>query len=478
MYTLSSKLRLFSIIFMVVGLIGIVVGFITTPNTEAEIKEMMAAHDSHGGHQEEEHSEQSVQQNIVDHESESSDQEAAGHREQSAHLNTVGHEGESSAHGDAGHAETSHGDSHMEHTLHQYINKPWSALYIAAFFFFMISLGALAFYAIQYAAQAGWSPLLLRVMEGITAYLLPGGVIVFVILAITGFTHWNHLFVWMDPEVVAGDKLLQGKESYLNVPFFLIRAAIFITGWSLYRHFARKYSLKQDDADDNYWHKKSFKGAAIFLVFFIVTESIMSWDWIMSVDPHWFSTLFGWYVFAGMMVCAITVMAMITIYLKSRGYLLEVNDSHIHDLAKFMFGFSIFWTYLWFSQFMLIWYSNIPEEVTYFITRIEDYKLPFFGMIVMNFIFPVLLLMNSDYKRINWFVIMAGIIILAGHYIDVFVMIMPATVGESWFIGIPEISSMLFFLGLFLFIVFSALTKAPLVPKRNPLIGESKHFHY
>jgi Ni/Fe-hydrogenase subunit HybB-like protein len=114
-----------------------------------------------------------------------------------------------------------------------------------------------------------------------------------------------------------------------------------------------------------------------------------------------------------------------------------------------MFGISIFWTYLWFSQFMLIWYSNIPEEVTYYITRIEYYKIPFFGMVVMNFVFPLLLLMNSDYKRIPWFVVMAGIVILCGHYLDVFNMIMPATVVDRWYIGIPEIGSILLFGGLF-----------------------------
>ena len=179
-----------------------------------------------------------------------------------------------------------------------------------------------------------------------------------------------------------------------------------------------------------------------------------------------------------MFVSGITVIAMITIYLKSKGLLEFVNDSHIHDLAKFMFAISIFWTYLWFSQFMLIWYSNIPEEVTYFVTRIEDYKLPFFGMVAMNFVFPLLLLMNSDYKRINWFVIMTGIVILCGHYIDVFNMIMPATVGPRWSIGVPEIGAILLFGGLFLFIVFTALGKAPLLAKRNPFMKESEHFHY
>ena len=235
----------------------------------------------------------------------------------------------------------------------------------------MISLGVLAFYAIQYASQAGWSPVLFRVMESITYYLLPGAIIV-LLIAIIGD---KHIFIWMDPEVVAHDEIIQGKESWLNKNAFILRGLIYIGGWSLYRYFSRKFSLAQDNAKDNKNFKRNFQLSAGFLVFFIYTESMMSWDWIMSVDPHWFSTLFGWYVFASMVVSGVTVIALITIYLQTKGLMKYVNDSHLHDLAKFMFGFSVFWAYLWFSQFMLIWYANIPEEVTYFVTRIEMYPL-------------------------------------------------------------------------------------------------------
>ena len=334
----------------------------------------------------------------------------------------------------------------------------------------------LAFYAIQFAAQAGWSPLLFRIMEGITAYLLPGAVIVLAIAFASGTIGHYNIFIWMDPEVVAHDALIQGKSSWLNLTWFTIRGIIFIAGWSFYRHISRKFSIAQDNAEDNKNFVKSFRWSAAFLVFFIYSESMMSWDWIMSVDPHWFSTLFGWYVFASMFVSGITTIALITLYLKSKGLLESVNDSHLHDLAKFMFGISIFWTYLWFSQFMLIWYSNIPEEVTYFITRIEDYKITFFGMLVLNFIFPLLVIMNSDYKRIPWFVVMVGIVILVGHYIDVFNMIMPATVGDRWSIGIPEVSSVMLFAGLFILIVFNALTKAPLIAKGNPYLRKVNTF--
>ncbi|MFK8268182.1 quinol:cytochrome C oxidoreductase [Capnocytophaga cynodegmi] len=400
MYTFSNKLKITSIILMVVGIIGVVVGFLTVPHTAED-----------------------------------------------------------------------------EHILHMLHNKPWAAVYVAALFFMLISLGVLAFYAINRAAQAGWSPVLFRVMEAITAYLFPGVLIVFTFLVLSGM-HLNHLFVWMDESVVAHDALLQGKQGYLNVPFFLARAAFYMLGWVLYRHFSRKLSIAQDTATDDRNFVKNFKLSAGFLVFFLVTESMMSWDWIMSVDPHWFSTLFGWYVFASFFVSAITVIAMITIYLKSRGYLEYVNSSHLHDLAKFMFGLSIFWTYLWFSQFLLIWYSDISEETVYYVARIRDYKEIFFGMLAFNFVLPLLLLINTDYKRIDWLVFTAGVLILVGHYIDFYIMIMPATVGDQWSIGITEISAVLFFLGLFIFVVFTSLTKAPLLAKRHPLIEESKHFHY
>lgn len=450
MYTFSSKLKTFSLILMAIGLLGIGYGFLSAPKNIEEVEAILAS-DAHGNSHETDHAI-----------NESHEQKAPAH------------EAVSDTHQKDAHAEHQH---HLEHVLHQLQNKPWAALYVACIFFMLVSLGVLAFYAIQQVAQSGWSPVLFRVMQGITAYLPFGSVIFFVILVLCGL-HFNHLFVWLDPEIVKHDKLIQAKSGYLNFPFWIIRAAVFLIGWNLYHYFSRKNCLLQDESNDNSFYKKNFKLSAGFLVFFIVTESIMSWDWIMSVDPHWFSTLFGWYVFASFLVSGVTTICLISLYLKSKGYLEHVNTSHIHDLAKFMFGFSVFWTYLWFSQFMLIWYANIPEEVTYFVTRINDYNLPFFGAVAMNFLFPVLILINTDFKRISWVLVMAGTVILLGHYVDFFNMIMPGTVGDKWFIGVSEIASVLFFLGLFIYVVFSALTKAPLLPKRNPFIEESKHFHY
>ena len=483
MYTLSKRLKITAMSLMILGAMGWVFSYTASHHlTLEDVKVMLAeenahhvaAHGNGGNHSPANHASNEASH----HQGESHAAMIHSTHKQETHPTLTDDPYSQTGHNGTVHHEEAiqHEDEHATHVLHQLHNRPYAALYVAAFFFMMISLGVLAFYGIQYAAQAGWSPVLFRVMEAITYYLLPGALIVLGI----GLWAGDHIFIWMDPEVVAEDKLIQGKSSWLNKTWFAIRGVIFIIGWSLYRYFSRKFSLAQDlaDANDNSNFKKNFRISAAFLVFYIYTESMMSWDWIMSVDPHWFSTLFGWYVFASMFVSGITVIALITIYLKAKGLMEFVNDSHLHDLAKFMFGISVFWTYLWFSQFMLIWYANIPEEVTYFVTRIEDYKLPFFGMLILNFIFPFLVLMNSDYKRVPWFIVMAGIVILIGHYIDVFNMIMPATVGDRWFIGLSELSAVALFLGLFLLVVFYALSKAPLLPKGNPFIKESEQFHY
>ena len=489
-YTFSSKLKTFSFILMALGLVGIIVGFLNAPKTIEDVEKILA--DSH--HHEAAHVEKTThdvnthavaidtvqKQEVVTGVIADSSVVASEVIDSSVAVATVVKpettKKETLAH------DANHEKEHAEHVLHQLQNKPWAAVYVACIFFMLIALGVLAFYAIQYASQAGWSPILYRVMEGITAYLLPGSIIFFILLVLSSL-HFNHLFAWMNPDVINPehvnfDKLIFNKKGWLNATRFLITAALFLGVWNYFRYKFVKNSIAQDTANDNAPYKRNFKLSAVFLVVFIVTESIMSWDWIMSVDPHWYSTLFGWYVFASFFVSGITVIALVTIYLKSLGLLPNVNTSHIHDLAKFMFGMSIFWTYLWFSQFMLIWYSNIPEEVTYFVTRIQDYNFPFFGMLIVNFIFPLLILINTDFKRLSWIVVLAGVLLLFGHYIDFFVMIMPATVGDQWFIGIPEIGALMFFLGLFIFIVFNALTKAPIEPEGNPFIEESKHFHY
>lgn len=451
MYQFSGKLKTFSIALMIIGAVGVAFSFFTAPKTVEEAKEIIASqHDTHAA-------DETTHDKLVDETTQKHEETVAN-----THVND---------------------DEHAEHVLHQLQNRPWAAIYVALFFFLGTTLVVLAFYAAQRAAQAGWSIVLFRVMEAISANLVPTSIIMFVVV-MTSAGHLNHLFTWMadgvvDPTSENYDAIVAGKSWWLNIPGWTIRSVVYLLGWNIYRYFARKYSIAEDTANDEYkTYKKGFNASVIFLVFFMITESMMAWDWIMGLDPHWFSALFGWYVLSTFLVTALTVIAFVTIYLRAKGHLPFVNDSHLHDLAKYMFGFSVFWTYLWFSQFMLIWYADISEETVYFIARFNDYKLPFLSMVVMNFVFPILLLMNSDYKSKSWFVVIGGLVILAGHYLDVFIMIMPATVGDQWFMGIPEFSALLFFIGLFIFTVFRSFAKASPLAKGNPYIHESEHFHY
>jgi hypothetical protein len=504
MYQFSGKLKTFSIALIILGALGIAFSFYNAPKTIEDAKEILAQQSSHGDSHGAEHGETVKEEH---HEAKGvthTHDEVENHGDKEAHSDV---DGENL---DEDHAEEAHvvevvqteqhvtkeetdlvlethaehnDDAHAEHVLHQLQNRPWSAFYVALFFFLGITLLVLAFYAIQRVAQAGWSIVLFRVMEAITANIVPTSVIMVVII-VTSAMHINHLFPWMgegvfDPTSPNYDPIIEGKSWWMNIPGWTIRSIVYLAIWNAYRWFIRRNSIKEDTANDgNKTYKKSYNVSVGFLFLFMLSESMMSWDWIMGLDPHWFSTLFAWYILASLLVSAITVIAFVTIYLRSKNALPGVNDSHIHDLTKYMFGFSVFWTYLWFAQFMLIWYADIPEETTYFVARFNEYKLPFIGMVAMNFAFPILLLINSDFKSIPWFVIIGGIVILSGHYIDVFVMIMPATVGAQWGIGIPEISSILFFLGIFIYATFSAFAKANSIPTGNPFLKESEHYHY
>lgn len=368
---------------------------------------------------------------------------------------------------------------------HQLENKPWANLLVNNFYFLAIALGALFFLAVQYAAQVGWSVVLLRIMEAMSQFIWVPMVIMLVIV-LSGVMHLggNHLWHWlqegiMDPSSDHYDALIAGKQGYLNSPFFIIRTLVYAAGWILGAVMLRKMSLRMDtgDVDPGVQWNKIRTASIIFLAFFAVTSSSSAWDWIMSIDTHWFSTLFGWYAFAGIFVSALTAITLIAIYLKNKGYLSEVNENHIHDMAKFMFAFSVFWTYLWFSQFMLIWYGNKPEEVTYYMARFGEFRFLFWFMVIINFLFPLLVLMARGTKRNYGFIVTAGIVMIIGHWLDVFLMITPGTVGGQWSLGLISIGTFLGYLGLFIQIVFRALEKAPLIQEKHPMYVESKQFH-
>lgn len=441
MYKLSGKLKLFSIILLVIGALGIIYSFVSVPSNEEEAKEIMVA-------------QQPENNAIIDGiQQKGFTQRAMNSIEE---VNFLSEEGR------------------VAKALHQLKNRPWASTFTAAFFFFMIALGALVFQAIQYASQAGWSPVLYRVFEGITGYVLPGSIIVALLVVLAG----SNFYPWQNADLVAEDEILQVKALYLNKPFFFVRLLIYLGIWNVYRYYQRKNSLEIVDAQTLEPYRQNYTLSVWFLVLFGLSESPMVWDWFMSLTPHWYSALYAWYIFASLFVAGITMITLITIQLKKLGHLEFVNDSHLHDLAKYIFAFSIFWTYIWFSQFMLIWYANIPEEAAHFVLLIQHYKLPFFGMLLINFVFPFLILMNTDFKRIPWLVELTGIIVLVGHYIVIYLAVIPTTMGVYGSFGIPEFAAILFFLGLFIFVVGTELGKVPLEPKGDPYLKESENFEY
>jgi hypothetical protein len=359
----------------------------------------------------------------------------------------------------------------------------WANMLVNSYFFVGIGLMGTLWMAIQYVSEAGWSSGFKRVPEAVSQFLLVGGPIL--LITLIGGSHslgWHHIYHWMDPEIMNPesahyDSIIAGKAAYLNEPFFFLRAVLYLGVWIFFTLFFRKQSLKEDLEGGVAIHKRNYGWAAAFLVFYGVTSSTASWDWMMSIDTHWFSTLFGWYNFSTMFVTGITMFALIVISLKRNGYLPDINEEHLQDLGKFMFGASVFWGYLWFSQFMLIWYANIPEEVTYFQDRWKNYQFVWGALPVLNLALPMLLLMDKAAKRNMNMMTITGVIIVVGHWLDVFQMVMPGAVKADWGIGILEVGLFLGFLGLFLFVVHSALAKAPLVAKNHPYLDEAKHHH-
>lgn len=363
----------------------------------------------------------------------------------------------------------------------------WANLLVNIFFFMSIGLGATFYMAKKYAAEASYAIVYKRVYEAISGYL-PVGALMLILFLAAGFLGLHHIYHWMDKNVYIEklangetnplfDKGIAHKAAYFNPMFFWGRILVFFGLFILAQRTLRKRSLEEDLTGDISLYKKSITTSAWFLVVFGFTAPVIVWDVIMSVDTHWFSTMFGWYVLAGFWCTTMITILLLSLYLKGKGHLEEMNDNHFHDLGKWVFALSVLWTYTFFCQFMLIWYANIPEEVTYFQDRLGSfgYRPLFWIMFFTNLILPLIVLMSRDAKRNPKFLMIVGGILILTHWLDVFVMVMPGTVGANWKIGPMELGMFIGFAGLFLFVVLNQLAKVPLVVQKHPMLDESKH---
>ncbi|GAB3835174.1 hypothetical protein GCM10028821_31120 [Hymenobacter jeollabukensis] len=386
------------------------------------------------------------------------------------------HEAAGAAHGAAAeHGAGAHGGEHAP----IWLRRLFASLWQSNVFFLGISAVGTVFVAIHTVAYAGWSIMVRRIAEAFSAWILPGGVIMLIVFFASG----HNLFHWrtegiMDPASPNYDAIIAGKAGFLNLGFYVARMVIFIAIWWFFSKRLRDLSLQEDQIGGTGFWDKSINVSAMFLVLYAVSSSMSAWDWVMSIDTHWFSTMFGWYVFASWWVSGIAGILLTAIYLKQAGYLRFLNANHLHDLGKLMFGFSIFWTYVWFSQFMLIWYANLPEEAVYFNQRLGGfdgkYTWLFFFNLIINFAFPFLVLMTRDAKRQMIMLKIVATAVLIGHWLDFYMMIMPGTLqGDSGFI--IEIGTGLVFLGGFLLLMTKRLSQASLVPVNHPFVEESVH---
>lgn len=303
----------------------------------------------------------------------------------------------------------------------------WTNLLHNGVFFTGIAATALFFICAQVTIYAGWSVVVKRIWEGMSLYMMVG-MIFLAIIAFGNVFHFHHLYHWNDAAAVASDKILKHKSSFLNNGWFLTATFVFLGAWMWFAYKLRQLSLREDEESeygDFSIHKTMRKYAAAFMPIFGFTSAAAIWLWLMSIDSHWFSTMFAWYSTASFFVSMICTTILIALYLKSKGYMTYVTKEHFHDLGKYTFGFSIFWTYLWFSQFMLIWYANIGEETTYFKLRMDNFPLLYWANLVMNFVLPFFILIRNDTKRKFGSLGFAASLVLFGHWWDFFQMIKP-----------------------------------------------------
>lgn len=352
----------------------------------------------------------------------------------------------------------------------------WANFLLNNWYFLGVALMGTLFLATQSVSNAGWSAGFKRIPEAMATFL-PYAFAGFAIIILSVLMHWNHTYHWThegiaDPTSPDFDEIIAEKVAYLNLPFMIGRVVVIFTLWYLFSRVMRRNSLAEDLQGGFKMLKRNKTISAIFLPVFAVSWAMASWDFIMSIDTHWYSTIFWVYHFAAAWVTAISIIALTVIYLRRAGYLSIVSEHHMHDLGKFMFAFSIFWTYIWLSQFLLIFYANIPEESIYYQERFEHFKLLFWINLVINFVVPFLLFMTRGSKRNESMMILVGVLLIIGKWIDLYIGIMPGTVGSHAHIGFVEIGMFLGFLGLFTFVFTRSLTKASLVPTKHPYIKE------
>lgn len=345
----------------------------------------------------------------------------------------------------------------------------WPAILLNAFYLLSLSLGAAVFISIQYVANAGWSAVLRRVPEALVRCLPLAA-----LAMLTVFFGRHEIYEWTHAAVMESEPVLRAKSAFLNTPFFFARMGVMLCLWLALTRLLVRDSIKQDEDGLLEHTARSKRVAAIFLVVFGVTFSLASFDWLMSIEPAFYSTIYGFYNFAGLFTAGIAAITLLVIALRGRGLLLQVSEEHLHNLGKLLFGFSTFWAYLWLSQYLLIYYTNIPEETIYYLKRTATpgWLALFIANLALNWFLPFVLLMARAAKRSAGLLAAAAIILLIGRWLDLYMLIFPAY-GGSGALAPAQLALFAGFIAAFLLLFVYYLNKAALLPALDPYYEES-----
>ncbi len=342
-------------------------------------------------------------------------------------------------------------------------------------FTFLVSVaaGAIFFIALEYIAGAVWSTPFRRVNEFLGMLLIP-----VIVLAIPLFLQLHDLFHWTHEDVVAKDPILQSKAPYLNEQFFTIRFVVFILICGVFYYIFRANSLKQDSDRDQKRTRKNIGLAAAFIPLFAISVSLFSFDWLMSLEPHWFSTMFGVYYFTGTILTALAVITYLVVYLSGKGYFFKgINENHLYSFGALLFGLLSFWAYIAFSQFMLIWYANLPEENFWFIARWENgWEYVSVAIVFIHFWIPYFLLVSRPSKMNPVKLKIGAALLIFGHFLDLYWLVMP-TYNASPVFSYFEIAFPILCIGLIMVTFAQQAKKHNLVPVGDPKLQRGIDFH-
>lgn len=356
------------------------------------------------------------------------------------------------------------------------------SLLAGSFWWMCVALFGVFFIAVGYVSEAGWYISIKRILEPFYRFLPIGGLLLLIIFFVFGEYIWDWRFYTLNEfdengNKVLFDTLLDVKKPFLSV-VFVIATSVFIIGlWTLFGHLLRTNSLKEEQHGGLEYHKKSRGYSAMFLPLFGLGFALTCFLWLMSVDPHWFSTIYAVYCFAGLFTSGAMVTALIAMHMKEKGHLPILTGDHVHDLGKFIFAFSVFWAYIWVSQFLLIWYANIPEETIYYFDRQQDFSFLFGANVAINFFFPFLSLMTRESKRKHLSLRSVIRVLLVGRFLDMFLLIAPGAIGAEYGFGEIVMTAGAFVMigGVFLLIVFKGFEQTSLMATKHPFYEESIH---